>query len=543
MSLNSFPDESSEEYLDLRQYLSLFWHWVWLFLLIAFIAGVVAFYASKRMIPYYQSSATVLVNEAPASQTIDYSSVMMSQKLTRTYSNMMAKEPVLSEVASQLNLILAPEDLKKFINITPLSDTQLIQVTVETTDPYLSADIANTIVDVFSEQILGIQSMRFSQSKATIETQLSDIEKQIAFYENLVNDAATSEEKDRFDDTVAYYRRIYSNLLQSYESIRLSEAESVSSVVMVESAMPNIDPVKPNILQNTLFATLAGFFLASIVVFVREALDETIKTPEDISGKFNLPILGIINRHNREEGAPITLAEPCSPTTEAYRTLRTNVSYASMDLSLSTLIVTSAEPGEGKTTVISNLAVVFAQSGKRVIVADCDLRHPRIHICFRVNNRRGMSNLFAQSSEMLDGYPQRTQVDNLTVIPAGYLPPNPAELLDSKKMQSILDILSKYADMVLVDSPPILVASDAAVIAPALDGVLLVARPGKTNLSALSQAIEQIHHVKANLLGVVLNGVDLSNSTYGYRYKSYRNYAAYKEYYGSMHPSRKKKVK
>lgn len=542
MSLGISSNESFEDYLDLRQYFFLFWHWAWLILLAALIAGTVAFFVSMGITPQYQSSTTVLVNEAPITQNADYSSVMMSQKLTSTYSNMMSKEPVLSEVASQLNLGLKPEVLKKYISVTPLRDTQLIQVTVETTDPYLSADIANTIVDVFSKQILGIQSLRFSQSKATLEAQLADIEEQVAFYESLA-DNATVEEKDRLDSKVTQYRQIYSSLLQSYETIRLSEAESVSSVVTVESATPNFDPVKPNMLQNTMFAAIAGFLLATIMVITREAFDETIKTPEDISSKFNLPVLGIINQQNREDDGPITITEPCSPFAESYRTLRTNVSCASMDQSLHTLMVTSAEPGEGKTTVLSNLGVVFAQSGKRVIVVDCDLRHPRIHTCFRVNNRRGMSSLFSQSSERFDGYPQRTQVENLTVIPSGYLPPNPAELLCSGKMHSILDVLSQYADMVLVDTPPILVVADAAVLAPTLDGVLLVVRPGKTSVHTLSQAIEQIHQVKANLVGVVLNGVDIRSSSYGYRYKGYRNYEAYKGYYSSKHMDRKKKVK
>jgi capsular exopolysaccharide synthesis family protein len=543
MTLESSPNETIEEGLDLQQYFSLFWHWAWLILLVTLVAGIVAFLISKQLTPYYESSTTLLVDEAPATQTTDYSSVMMSQKLTSTYSQMMAKDPVLSEVTSQLGLSMTLDDLRKLITVTPVRDTQLIAVTAETTNPQLSADIANKIAAVFSTQIQEIQSQRFAQSKATLEAQLSDLENQIKSYESAANSAASLDEKNRQDAKVTQYRQIYSNLLQSYESVRLSEAQSVSSVVQVETAAPNPKAVRPKVLQNTFLAALVGMLLAAGGIVAREALDDTIKTPEDISRKFKLPVLGVINHFNGIDSTPITLSDPRSPTAEAYRTLRTNISYTSVDKPLRTLMVTSAEPGEGKTTTISNLAVALAQNGRQVIVADCDLRHPRVHTYFKLNNRKGLSNLFAQSSVVLDGSRQPTDVDSLSVVTTGTLPPNPAELLGSKKMQSIIDTLTESADVVLVDTPPILAVTDAAVLAPNLDGVLLVVQPGKTRLSGLRLTLEQMHQVKAKVLGVVLNNVTTRRSSYGYHYRYYRNYSAYQSYYGHKHKGGKKETK
>ncbi len=314
MSLENPNDESLEESLDLRQYISLFWHWAWLIVLAGVVAGAAAFFFSKQMTPYYQSSTSVLVNEAPATKTTDYSSVMMSQQLTSTYAQMMAKDPVLNEVISQLGLAMTAGELSKLITVTPVRDTQLIAVTVETTDAQLSADIANTVATVFARQIQEIQSQRFAQSKATLEGQLAETEKQIAAYETQAGEALTADEKERLDAKVTQYREIYSGILTSYESVRLSEAQSVSSVVQVETATPASGPIRPKVVQNTLLAAVVGVMLAAGGIFVRETLDDTIKTPEDISGKFRLPILGVINHHNGHVETPITLREPSSPT-------------------------------------------------------------------------------------------------------------------------------------------------------------------------------------------------------------------------------------
>ncbi len=337
---------------------------------------------------------------------------------------------------------------------------------------------------------------------------------QIAIYQVQAGEAATADEKERLDAKVTQYREIYSGLLQSYKSVRLSEAQTVSSVVQVERATPNFEHVRPKTMQNTLLAAVAGFLLAAGAIVARDTLDDTIKTPEEISRKFRLPILGVINHHHGEEGEPISIKEPHSPTAEAYRTLRTNVSYTGVDHPIRTILVTSSEPGEGKTTTLSNLAVAFAQNGKQVIVADCDMRHPRVHVNFRLNNRKGMSNLFSQSSYVLDGSCQPTGVDNLSIVTTGALPPNPAELLGSNKMQSILKAMVENADIVLLDTPPALAVTDAAVLASSVDGVLLVVRPGKTRVRALEQTLEQMKQVGARVLGVVINDVETHGSAY-----------------------------
>jgi len=485
------------------------------------------------MTPYYRATTTVLVNEAPGTRSMDMSSVALSERLTSTYSKMIVKEPVLSEVISRLGLSLSTTTLQSMIKVSPVSDTQLIDVSVESTDPGAAAAIANSLVLVFAEQIQEIQSNRFAQSKASLQTQLADIEKQIAQYSNAAAAASSDADKERFDSKVAQYREIYSNLLQSYESVRLSEAQTISSVVQIEQASIPTTPVRPDIFRNTLQAALVGLVLAAGVIIAREVLDNTLKTPDEVTRQLGLPVLGVINHYQAKEGNLIAEEHPRSPTAEAFRTLRTNVSFASVDRPLTTILVTSAEPGEGKSTVAANLAVVLAQNGRRVTLMDCDLRHPTLHRRFGLNNRQGMSRLFSQPTERLNGSSQLTRIDKLSLIATGQLPPNPAELLGSQRMQTILQMAQEQSDVIVIDTPPTLAVTDASVLAPVVDGVILVVQPGKTHVSAARQTVEQLRRVNANLLGVVLNNLDVRSSRYGYRYPYYRNYSAYQKYYGS----------
>ena len=527
------PDENGTESVDLRKYLSLFWHWAWLIILAGLLAGTSAYFFSQRMIPYYQSSTTVLVNAAPGTKATDYTSVMLSEQLTSTYAKMITTDPVLTQVATDLGLTMSLEDIKKSITVTPVSNTQLMQITVETTDPELSARIANAVVTVFANQIQLLQSQRFDQSKSNLEGQMAEVEKQINDFDIQATQAVSVEEKDRLDAKVTQYRAIYTNLLLTYEQVRLSEAQSVSSVDQVESATPKLEPVKPKVMQNTLLAALVGLMLAAGAVVAREALDDSIKTPEDITRNFKLPVLGVIDHHKIEVKNPISLSDPRSPTAEAYRTLRTTVSYTSVDRPLRTLMITSAESGEGKTTTVCNLGVVMAQNGMRVIIADCDLRHPRAYAYFGLQNKNGLTELFTQDTIKIDGANRATKVDGLSIVTSGPLPPNPAELLGSQKMQSILKAMSQSADIILIDTPPTLAVTDAAVLAPTMDGVLLVVHPGKTRIRALKQTLEQMNQVKARVLGVILNNVETRFSSYGYHYRYYRDYSAYQHYYGS----------
>jgi capsular exopolysaccharide synthesis family protein len=212
----------------------------------------------------------------------------------------------------------------------------------------------------------------------------------------------------------------------------------------------------------------------------------------------------------------ITLTDPRSPAAEAYRTLRTNLYFSSLDQALETLVVTSAAPGDGKSTTLSNLAVTMAQGEKRTILADADLRQPSLHTLFGVSNNQGLTTMAVNEDALSEPPLMDTGVDNLWLLPSGPLPPNPAEILGSRRMEEIINALKSRADIVLFDAPPIIAVTDAAVLGTKVDAVLLVVRAGKTRREHALRAKELLERVNVRLVGAVLNNAAPDQTLGGY---------------------------
>jgi non-specific protein-tyrosine kinase len=283
-------------------------------------------------------------------------------------------------------------------------------------------------------------------------------------------------------------------------------------------------------------AAVIGWMLGIGVVCLIEVLDDTLRTPEDATRELSLPVLGLIAHYTGAGVEPITASHPRSPVSEAFRALRTNLQFASGSEPLHTLIVTSPSPKDGKTTVAANLGVIIAQNGCSVALIDADLRRPSVHKFFDLPNNKGISSIFMMPQIALNGNLQETGVAQLWVLPSGPLPQNPSELLGSAKMDEILNSLNGGKDFILIDTPPVLAVTDAIVLAPRVDGVLLVVRPGVTRLAACKHAVEQLRRVGAKLVGVVFDDVDIHRPCY--RYVHYRGY--YNDTYGEYYRSAKK---
>lgn len=212
----------------------------------------------------------------------------------------------------------------------------------------------------------------------------------------------------------------------------------------------------------------------------------------------------------------VTVADPRSPVSEAYRTLRTNLDFSSLDKPIKTMLVTSAGPEEGKSTVLANLAVTTAQAGKKVILVDCDLRRPTLHNIFNLKNDVGLTTMVVDDAAMKSPPLQDTGVEGLQLVSSGPLPPNPSELLGSRRMEEIIAVLLERADVVLFDAPPVVAVTDAAVLATKVDGVLLVVNAGGTKRDYARAAKARLEKVNANLLGAVLNNVKFDVSLHRY---------------------------
>ena len=210
--------------------------------------------------------------------------------------------------------------------------------------------------------------------------------------------------------------------------------------------------------------------------------------------------------------------QPKSIAAESYRTLRTNIQYSSFDKEYRTIVVTSSEPGEGKTITSGNLALALAQGENKVLLIDCDMRKPSIHKNFRISNESGLSELLLHKKTMEDISWKYN--DNLTLIPAGKVPPNPSEMLGSRVMGTFLDEMKKHFDYIVMDTPPLGAVTDAQVLSTKVDGTILVVKAGSTKKDVVMNSVNLIKKVNGNLIGTVLNGVEKSNNKYYYYYGS-----------------------
>jgi tyrosine-protein kinase len=519
-------EKNNSDTIELVKYIALLWHWTWLIILCVIVAGAAAYFVSNLIPPVFEAKTTVLVDMAPSNKSIDYSSLQLSSQLTQTYSQMITKSPVLEEVANRLGLSIVDS---KTIIAKPVSNTQLINIYVESTNPQLAMEIANTLVKVFTEQVQALQTTRFSASEQSLQAQMSDIEAKIKLANDQLSVETSQAEKDRLETTVANYSQTYAGLLQSYEQVRLAEAQTSSSIVQIEPAEIPLEPVRPRILLNIAIAAIVSAVLCGGLIIFIDLSNDTVKTPEDISNKLGLPILGVISHRAHTEEAPVTEVQPLSPIAEAFRTLRTNVRYAGAGLKkpLRSILVTSAQPGEGKTEVLINLGIVLAQSKMRVLLVDADLRRPLLHQRFGLDNLVGLSQIFVHPDIGISYSLQPTRINGVNVMTSGDTPPNPSELLGSQLMGNILEELKNSYDILLIDTPPMMAVTDAAVLLPFVEGVLLVIKPGATSFAPLLRMVNQLRQLNASLLGAVINDINIHNSTYGYYYRQYKYLNSY----------------
>lgn len=450
-------------------------------------------------------------------------------------------------------------------------------------------------IDVVQEQITTLQSEIASETQASRQTQISTVEEQIAFlqddivkiqleisslegagdtrftastpdpetlskvnqlqldleqkqglldlyqelYFNLVSSETSGSAStdvnpatNQYQSTLALYQQIYANLLRDYEAVRLSRLENTPTVVSVEPAVPDYQPIRPKPVTNTLLGTVVGLMIAGGIVFLVEYLDDTIKSPEEASRLGSTPVIGFIpaiqySGSNGRYGV-YSLENPRSPIAEAFRSLRTNIEFAAVPAELNSLLITSSGPKEGKSTVASNLAAIMVQGGKTVAIVDADLRRPFLHKYYQFENRLGLSEYFRNEVSLRETFKYVDPSQRLIAIPSGKLPPNPAELLSSSKMTTLLEELSNEVDFIILDSPP-LVVTDPVVLSTKVDGVLFVVHPTITKYNSAKASLEQLERAQARLVGIVMNNINKQSSYY------YQNYYQY-HYYQSTTP-------
>ena len=325
--------------MELKQYLSIVRRWLWLLGLGVVVGGGLGLGLNLLTRPVYRATTTLLVSQAPSAQVSEYTSILTSERLARTYAELLVRRPVLDEAIRRNGSDLSPVVLAGRVNVELVRDTQLLVLSVEDTDPARAAALANLIPTVFIELNQAMQESRYASSKDNVSAQLETLSQQITDTQAQIDALGTPQtaeeraEMDQLESQLAGYRQSYAGVLQTFEAIRLAEAQSISTLVVAEPALEPLAPVRPRTLVNTVLAAMAGLGVAASLALLLEYLDDTVKSPEHVRNVLGTPILGVLAKLPPDEmkGGPVVITGPRTPTAEAYRALRTNIQFSALD--------------------------------------------------------------------------------------------------------------------------------------------------------------------------------------------------------------------
>jgi non-specific protein-tyrosine kinase len=518
--------------MELRQLTAALRRWWWVILASVLVAGITSFAVTRATPNTYEAHTTLQVGDV-ANPNPDQNSMLLGQTLASFYAELVTREPVLRGTLEALQLDWDWQGFRDMVMSRTTLNSPFIEISVVDTDPQRAQVFANEIArQLILQSPQGNEEMRREQDRQftrqqmaalqdrikTAEVELKQLDDQIAaatsrrqIEEARSQQAALNTQISTWQST---YAQLQSNLLVGVPN----------SLSVLEPASTPTVPVGPKLMQNVLLAALVGLVLALAAVVLIEVIDDTLKTTDDARRSLNLPVLGSVSRFTGSGYADrLVYASPAnSKLAEAYRVLRTNLQFSTVGKPMKTLMVTSSKPKEGKSTTASNLAIIVAQSGKKVILVDGDLRRPVQHQVFELDNENGLSSAFLDTKASIDRFMKPVTTDSLSVLPSGPVPHNPSELLDSARMIEVIEDLKSRADIVIFDSPPVLSVADATILATKMDGVLLVVDSGYTRRGTAKRAKEILQGIGANIVGVVVNRavVKAEADYYDYSYGS-----------------------
>lgn len=419
----------------------------WLIIMVATLVGIgIAAVFSLTRTPQYETQSTVFVSSQSGStiQDLQQGNVFTQQRVT-TYTNLVSTPIVMNPVIAELDLGITAAQLDAQVEASSALNTTLITITVTDPDPILAADIANALA-------------------ASLTSAVEEIE--------TPNDSDTS-------------------------PVRLTR---------VKDALPPLTPSSPNVPLNLALGALVGLALGVGAAVLRSVLDTRIRSPRDVEQVTDRPMIGAIPFDPKVKERPLIVhADPLSPRAESFRALRTNLQFLDME-GRSSFVITSSVPAEGKSTTTINLAIALADAGKRVALLDTDLRKPKVAEYLGIEGGAGLTDVLinrARVGDVMLPWGQRS----LWVLPAGKVPPNPSELLGSAQMHTLLEVLERDFDVVLCDAPPLLPVTDAAILAKATSGAIVIVASGQTNRHQLDGAMDALQTVGAKVAGLVMTMV------------------------------------
>jgi len=528
--------------MELNDFFNPLIRWWKLILAATLVAAVFSFFAAMQQPAVYRSQAILMIGRAFQDPNPSYYQFFSSQQLASTYADIAYRKTVRDGVMDALGINFLP-----IYTVQPIPNTDLLEISVNDSDPARAQAVANELANQLIQQSPTNQTSNqeredFIQQRLDIlEVKIDETQADIDAKQEQLPNLTSARQISDLQNQIAGLQAKLDGLQLNYASLLANtEKGALNSLTLIEPAYAPTRPIGPNKLLLVITSSGIAFMLAAGAAYLLSFLDNTIKSPEEIKRLTGLSTLGAIPTIPGEEnqGKLITMREPRSPISEAFRALRTGIQFSTIDRTESTSIqVTSSNPGEGKSVTTANLAAVMAQAGLRVLIIDADLRRPMVHKIFGMDNRLGLTDFFRNLRASDDNYDESfdalrkqlirtSDLEGLSILTSGSIPPNPSELLGSNANRHLIKALKKHYDYLIIDSPPVLIVTDAVVLSTEVDGTILVVDSVATHRNQLKQAAERLNEVNATMLGVVVNRLSpKADGFYGYiSFAQYRKY-------------------
>jgi receptor protein-tyrosine kinase len=443
--------------MELRDYLRILAkHWIGITLITALVASAVAVWTFLQPRVYTANAQTFVAIASSNDASDPFTGATYTLQRITSYVQLVDSPDVLGPVIEELDLDTSVNALAGSISASNPVDTVLINISVSDLDPVLAASIANATASQLGSVIQALETSSAG---------------------NIIPVKAT----------------------------------------LTDPAEPPGSPSSPRTRVNLLLGFLIGLALGVGYAFLRESLDTTVKSPDELTDITGGTPLGLIAFDPEAEANPLVALESRASRSEAFRTIRTNLQYVDVDHPPRAVAITSAVPNEGKTTTSINLAITMAQAGKRVVLVETDLRRPRASGYLGIESQVGLTDVLAGQTKLEDVLLPWNR-DLITVVPSGRTPPNPSELLSSQQFAEVIEQLKIDFDQVIIDTTPLLAVTDGAIVSNVADGAVMVIRFGKTTREQLATSIDALQQVDARLLGTVMNFIPTGRRGYGYKY-------------------------